>query len=326
MTIDQRQLPVDAAPDWNSVAREVLCPLCGYNLRGLSDPRCPECGHRSTWQSLQQGDSLPHPYLFEMHPESNAGSFTRTLLHSQEPISFWLKLKPAHKPNLRRLILYWALVEMIVIVSLLILPVLAMVHLSTTIESERARLLASANAWPAPQRGAIIRMYGSVQSYVNARYPDISLKMLPGVAGRVLLSREVLSLLALSLAWPWLSAGLVLAFREALQSARIRAVHVLRAAIYSADVLILSVPIALLFIYWPSQVSRGSRYWLYLYISPRVDPDMMLFFAVLSLLLMTRMILAMRLYLRLPRAIWLAVISQLFVLLLLVKILELALG
>ena len=26
--------------------RDVLCPLCGYNLRNLTSPRCPECGER----------------------------------------------------------------------------------------------------------------------------------------------------------------------------------------------------------------------------------------------------------------------------------------
>ena len=25
-------------------ANDVPCPLCGYNLRGLASPRCPECG------------------------------------------------------------------------------------------------------------------------------------------------------------------------------------------------------------------------------------------------------------------------------------------
>ena len=25
--------------------RDVPCPLCAYNLRGLTSPRCPECGH-----------------------------------------------------------------------------------------------------------------------------------------------------------------------------------------------------------------------------------------------------------------------------------------
>ena len=26
--------------------RDVLCPLCGYNLRNLPEPRCPECGRQ----------------------------------------------------------------------------------------------------------------------------------------------------------------------------------------------------------------------------------------------------------------------------------------
>jgi hypothetical protein len=26
--------------------RETLCRRCGYNLRGISEPRCPECGER----------------------------------------------------------------------------------------------------------------------------------------------------------------------------------------------------------------------------------------------------------------------------------------
>jgi hypothetical protein len=28
--------------------RDVPCPLCGYNLRGLQQPRCPECGRELT--------------------------------------------------------------------------------------------------------------------------------------------------------------------------------------------------------------------------------------------------------------------------------------
>ena len=38
--------------------RHVPCPLCGYDLNGLTTPRCPECG-----QSLQLGVSLADPYL-----------------------------------------------------------------------------------------------------------------------------------------------------------------------------------------------------------------------------------------------------------------------
>jgi hypothetical protein len=27
--------------------RDAACPVCGYNLRGVSEGRCPECGYRS---------------------------------------------------------------------------------------------------------------------------------------------------------------------------------------------------------------------------------------------------------------------------------------
>src|SRR5438034_8038460 len=100
----------DSAPNWTNLSREILCPLCSYNLRGLSEPRCPECGHRSTWNDLAAGGNLPHPYLFEQHPQDNARSLFSTLLHSLEPISFWRHLKPAHKPNVRRLFIYWCAV------------------------------------------------------------------------------------------------------------------------------------------------------------------------------------------------------------------------
>lgn len=38
-----------AVPDWSTIGREIHCPLCEYNLRGLSEPRCPECGYQFEW-------------------------------------------------------------------------------------------------------------------------------------------------------------------------------------------------------------------------------------------------------------------------------------
>jgi len=38
--------------------RDVPCPLCGYNLRGLTSPRCPECG-----RELRLSIGLTEPYL-----------------------------------------------------------------------------------------------------------------------------------------------------------------------------------------------------------------------------------------------------------------------
>ena len=38
--------------------RDVDCPLCGYNLRALTVPRCPECG-----KALKLGVGLAEPFL-----------------------------------------------------------------------------------------------------------------------------------------------------------------------------------------------------------------------------------------------------------------------
>lgn len=53
----------DAAPDVRLLTeylatRNAKCPLCGYNLRGLTSPRCPECGRR-----LRLSIGLTEPYL-----------------------------------------------------------------------------------------------------------------------------------------------------------------------------------------------------------------------------------------------------------------------
>jgi len=38
--------------------RDINCPLCGYNLRALTVPRCPECG-----QTLKLTVGLAEPFL-----------------------------------------------------------------------------------------------------------------------------------------------------------------------------------------------------------------------------------------------------------------------
>jgi hypothetical protein len=38
--------------------RDVACPLCGYNLRGLSSARCPECG-----REVQLTVGLTEPFM-----------------------------------------------------------------------------------------------------------------------------------------------------------------------------------------------------------------------------------------------------------------------
>ena len=33
---------------------DILCPMCGYDMRGLSETRCPECGECPTLETFLQ--------------------------------------------------------------------------------------------------------------------------------------------------------------------------------------------------------------------------------------------------------------------------------
>ena len=88
---------------------EVLCPLCEYNLRGLTEARCPECGGKFEWDELRDPAKRKHPYLFEHHPERNLWSFFSTLNGGLLARRFWKKLRPVQASKPRRLILYWVL-------------------------------------------------------------------------------------------------------------------------------------------------------------------------------------------------------------------------
>ena len=66
------------SPDWSKVSEQIACPLCDYDLRGLAESRCPECGYRFNWNELFDPARRKHPYLFEHHPERNVASFFHT--------------------------------------------------------------------------------------------------------------------------------------------------------------------------------------------------------------------------------------------------------
>src|SRR5688572_27297452 len=90
----------------------VFCPLCEYDLRGLEEPRCPECGYRFTWAELHDPALRLHPYAFEHHPERNVSSFRQTLLGGLRPWRFWRTLFPTQPSQPRRLFVYWILAAM----------------------------------------------------------------------------------------------------------------------------------------------------------------------------------------------------------------------
>src|SRR5688500_14877048 len=105
------------APDWHNFERQILCPLCDYDLRGLSELRCPECGYRFEWAKLLDPAAQRHPYLFEHHPRRNIWSFGKTLIGGFRPRRFWSTLTPAQPSRPRRLILYWMLTTALLVAT-----------------------------------------------------------------------------------------------------------------------------------------------------------------------------------------------------------------
>ena len=250
-----------AGPDWSALPGDLLGPLCEYNLRGLADPRCPECGYRFDWDALLNADRTRHPYLFEHHPRNNVWSFFRTILAGLRPARFWRTLQPIHTPRPGRLVLYWVLS-----LSLTLLAAAASfaVHVRTLedrLSLARAQTVAFFNS-PFSQgrwKRAVLNTYGSAQAYANATYPSMdkpefwrmalrSCVDRGEVAGGVYLTatpaEELRFVVGVYALWPWLTVATLLIFRTSMHRAGIRAVHVLRVALYACDAAWLAVGVA----------------------------------------------------------------------------------
>jgi hypothetical protein len=94
-------------PPGSAGSAEFFCPICDYNLRGLPEARCPECGYRTTWEALANLGTVSIPWLFEHR--SNPLTYLRTMIVPLWPWSFWSRLRPEHRINLPRLWVYIAI-------------------------------------------------------------------------------------------------------------------------------------------------------------------------------------------------------------------------
>jgi hypothetical protein len=208
-----------AGPDWEEIQCAVECPLCEYNLRGLSVARCPECGLEFDWGEVLDPKRQRHPYLFEHHPERSWNAFFRTLIGGLRPGKFWTTLHPAQPSSLSRLLMYGGIV-----LGIALLPLVA------------SRVLLA----PWPTRfiwGSTLRL-----ELAYEYLPDFFLMVF-----RPLFRLPVVRLLpVIVIWWTMLPVGtylLLLIFQGTMRRGRVKAHHVLRCIIYSADALI-----------WPSLV------------------------------------------------------------------------
>lgn len=252
--------------DWEKVEGDIFCPLCDYNLRGLTDPRCPECGYRFEWMDLIDPQRRRHPYLFEHHPKRKVWSFFKTAWGGLRPRRFWKSLHPAQPSHARRLMLYWVLANSV----LLLLPLLAVVAagIDLTHYSQATRRTMIAQYSTSAGQAALIRDFGSragLDQFLDKYHPmppsaaffkDLSGYLGLGPTGNAwvfagiprsapidLTVIMVVSLLAVS--WPWLTFLTLMIFQTSMARARVRVVHVLRCVVYGSDLVFWMVWVAL---------------------------------------------------------------------------------
>ena len=219
--------PIAPAPGSPGTARDDLrCPLCEYDLRGLTEPCCPECGYRFAWADLTDPAKRLHPYLFEHHPERNVVSFVRTHLNAVRPKRFWTSLLPAQPSFPRRLVLYWCVGAAFLALAMAAHYALWSRGYARHTEAARARLA----GWYRPGTPS----HRGMMRHLESNYPPPPSAAFFNRAWHAE-GRWTLWLAAVLLAWPWATFLTLLVFRVSMRRARIRPIHVLRCALYSVD-------------------------------------------------------------------------------------------
>jgi hypothetical protein len=236
---DNPAAPRATAPDWDHHEDDVFCPLCEYNLRGLIEPRCPECGYRFEWPDLLNPSRRLHPYLFEHHPEKNFRSFWRTAIGGLRPRRFWASLHPVQPSCPRRLILYWCLAASVVIIACVALVIAVVLAVARVNAASHPQFIAR---WNLPQNAAhraeLVRQYGSIEALAEKIAPARFFNAAGDAIRFSRVPRALVLPLLVGLAWPWLTFLALLVFRGSMRRARIGPTRVLRCVLYSSDVLL----------------------------------------------------------------------------------------
>jgi hypothetical protein len=242
-TAQRRGTPTDAAaphgntaPDWQHQTHELHCPMCEYNLHGLADSRCPECGFRFEWSELLDPNRRAHPYLFEHHPEANFKSFWRTAWGGLRPSRFWRELHPVMPSRPRRLLLYWFLTVLVGSCACIGVMIPRASALSWGARQARQRAIMRSSPLSADLSTSLTP---ALQALVEQQFPlPPSLEFFDWLWQTEPTLRAAVALLAFCVAWPWLTFFTLMLFRFSMRRARVRTIHVLRCVLYSYDVML----------------------------------------------------------------------------------------
>lgn len=301
-------------PDWSQVTEDILCPLCEYNLRSLSEARCPECGYRFTWPEVLDPQRRLHRYLFEHHPERNVWAFRKTVTGQWLPQRFWRTLHPVQSVNVRRLRWYWLVVALVYFLCVAGIGVTAFVievhNLAVFNAKTKAMYLSQAKQGQSPFLMGY-RTYDELKAALETIYPTQPRALLRRAVSYHDLTNVLIP--ALPLAWPWLTMGALLVFRWSMQRARIRPWHVLRCVVYSSDAIFWAGPINLgLYLAWIMLVPSWA--------DPFAYQAVIVLNMAIALHMLYRLVTAYQLYLRFDHPILTILASQVIVGLAMVKL------
>jgi len=290
-----------APPDWSRIERDILCPLCDYNLRGLSEARCPECGYQFNWDEVLNEHLRPHAYLFEHHPERNIQSFLRTLFESWIAWRFWKSVYPTQQLRVRRLVIYSLLIAFICL-----LPGIVRFLRGVSILHERQTPVRL--ALPPELRN---KPGFQMQNRTDGQIPIWSPRLLSQVWGDEWIQTHFFASVVLA-AWPWAAFATLMIMQKSMNQAKIKRAHVLRCVVYSSGVTIgFAVLSFALFGYeiYESRTRRsffGRPSWMEL-------PHPVLLIAASYILLTIYLIVAYHRYLRFRRAAVVVIAAQVII-------------
>lgn len=218
VSLDVESVLRDGVPDWERIGFEVCCARCGYNLRMLSAPRCPECGLEFAWgEALRQADS-ESDFLFEHQWRRRpVRSFVVTVWRSFRPWKFWRSV------SIHQRIAAGPPIFLIACSVGLAVGILQLIGHGTTWLLIAAGGSFGATLWGQSPRTA--RVLWALMGLVESRGRVLSFATRFGVEMAVMLAAMV---------------GLILVLRQTLAGCRVRFVQVLRVVAYAA------IPVALL--------------------------------------------------------------------------------
>ena len=226
----------DPAAAADAVGEQLLCPLCDYDLRGLTEPRCPECGYAFDWADLRDPARRKHRYLFEHHPERNVRSFVRTMIGGLLPRRFWTGLLPSQPSRPRRLAIYALLIFIGALLPLLLFA-LREISFAWT-EAAAVRRDWTVYLQTSPGAATTQRQYAGLTTaqILDRVAPRPSLAFIFGQRRLQMMAGYHAVVLAVPILWVALTLASLTILQVSLYNARKRQIHLVRCVIYCADI------------------------------------------------------------------------------------------